>query len=75
MDITVQCANEACVAFGKEKPVPLNNMLGYGSFSAGVRCHACGTMMTTTKSGKASEKGRTEMIRRKVSAKPRPKRK
>jgi hypothetical protein len=69
MDITVTCANEGCVAFGKEKPVPLNNMLGYGSFGAGVRCHACGTMMTTTKKETAGQL-RAKMLHSKVSSKP-----
>jgi hypothetical protein len=75
MEITVTCANEHCVAAGKEKPVPLANMLGYGAFSAGVRCSACGTMMVTTKSTDTSEQRRGKMLRHKVSSKPKPKRK
>jgi hypothetical protein len=72
MDITVTCANEGCVAFGKEKPVPLANMLGYGAFSSGVRCPACGTVMTTTKKETAGQR-RAKMLRSKGSSKPKPK--
>ena len=75
MDLTASCKNENCVAFGREKSVTLEQMLGCNVASGHIRCHACGTVMTTNKSAKASGKSRVEMIRGKVASKPKPKRK
>ena len=69
MDLTASCKNESCIAFGREKSVTLEQMLGCNIASDRIRCHACGTVVTTNKSAKASGKSRVEMIRRKVASK------
>ena len=71
MDLTASCKNESCIAVGREKPVTLEQMLGCNVATDRVRCHACGSEMTTNKP-KPSGKSRVDMIRRKVALKPKP---
>jgi hypothetical protein len=75
MDLTASCKNESCVAFGREKPVTLEEMLGCNVAGVRVRCHACGSVVTTNKPAKPSGKSRVDMIRRRVASKPKPTRK
>jgi hypothetical protein len=70
MDLTARCKNESCVAFGKEKLVTLEQILGCNVAGDGVRCHACGTVMTTNKPAKTAGRNRGDMLRSKVASKP-----
>jgi uncharacterized Zn finger protein len=68
MDLTASCKNESCVAFGREKPVTLEQMLGCNVASDRVRCHACGTVMTTNQPAKTPGKSRVDMMRSKMAS-------
>jgi hypothetical protein len=69
MDLTASCKNDSCVAFGREKPVKLEQMLGSNAATDRVRCHACGTILTTNEPAKTSGKGRINMMRSKMASK------
>ena len=75
MDLTASCKNESCVAFGRERHVTLEQMLGCDVAGDRVRRHACGTVMTTNKPARTSGKSRVDLIRHRVASKSRPKKK